>query len=95
MKKTKVEVNPDVELGNFSGGMRVNIKVKGYCNLCVGEKVNVVLPIKVGIVPVVVCIVPNDAVDTDEPLICSASGNFTNCSSASVLKSILLSLSLI
>ena len=24
MKKTKVEVNPDVELGNFSGGMRVN-----------------------------------------------------------------------
>ena len=28
-----------------SGGMRVNIKVKGYCNLCVGEKVNVVLPI--------------------------------------------------
>lgn len=28
-----------------SGGMRVNIKVKGYCNLCVGDKVNVTLPI--------------------------------------------------
>ena len=24
MKKTKVEVNPDVDIGNFSGGMRVN-----------------------------------------------------------------------
>jgi len=28
-----------------SGGMRVNMKVRGYCNLCVGEKVNIVLPI--------------------------------------------------
>ena len=33
---------------------------------------NVVLPIKVGIVPVVVCIVPNEPVDVTEPLILPA-----------------------
>ena len=28
-----------------SGGLRIDMKVRGYCNLCVGDKVNLVLPI--------------------------------------------------
>ena len=28
-----------------SGGMRIEMKVRGYCNLCVGDKVELVLPV--------------------------------------------------